>query len=210
MTPVEKAQTVAAAQEILGVAAHATEVELRAAWKKLAFAMHPDRGSGTSQELANVNSAYNLLRNRSRRLSANGAPGSSPAEKQPTNTHASGRVRPRRVVSARITPLTELVAARCRRALNDGEDAKANHVPDAIRRQGREIEFLVKSRLEKGINRIALPICDYSGKHRTRTQRITFSASASGSGSYTFPEHLRRDLFPGARDVRIHFATTGS
>lgn len=210
MTPVEKAQSVAAAQDILGVATYATEVELRHAWKKLAFEMHPDRGIGTSHELANINAAYNLLRTRSRQLYPNVKPANSATRKQPAPGNAAPKqVRPRPVVNARITPLTELVAAQCRKFLKDGHETQADHVPEAIRRGGREIEYLVTSRLAKGVNRIALPICDYSGKNRPKSRTITFSASASGSGTFTIPDHLRRDVFPGARDVRIHFAKFG-
>ncbi|MEK6216511.1 MAG: J domain-containing protein [Boseongicola sp.] len=210
MTPVEKAQAVAAAQETLGVAAHATEVELRSAWKKLAFEMHPDRGTGTSHELANINTAYNLLRIRSRQLYPDAKPGSSTTRKQPTpSTIVPKQVRPRPVVNAKITQLTELVTARCRKVLNDGAETQQDHVPEAIRRSGREVEYLVTSRLAQGVNRIALPICDYSGTRKSNTRTITFSASTSGSGTFTIPEQLRRDLFPGARDVRIHFAKTG-
>jgi hypothetical protein len=210
MTPVEKAQAVAAAQDILGVATHATEVELRSAWKKLAFEMHPDRGTGTSHELANINTAYNLLRIRSRQLYPNTKPANSTTRKQPApSTTTPKQVRPRPVVSVKITPLTELVTARCRKVLNDGGETQADHVPEAIRRSGREIEYLVTSHLAHGVNRIALPICDYSGTRKSNTRTITFSASASGSGTFKIPEHLRRDLFPGARDVRIHFAKTG-
>ncbi len=210
MTPVEKAHAVAKAQELLGVATHASEVELRSAWKKLAFAMHPDRGTGTSHELANINAAYNFLRTRSRQVNSNAAPTTSATAEQPARgDEAAKRVHPRRVVSARITPLTELAAARCRKALNDAGETHADHVPEAIRRQGRGIEYIVISRLAKGVNRIALPICDYSGKHRSDTRTITFSASGSGAGTFKIPEHLRRDLFPGARDVCIHFGKPG-
>ncbi len=210
MTPVEKAQAVAAAQEILGVATHATEVELRSAWKKLAFEMHPDRGTGTSHELANINTAYNLLRTRSRQLYPNTKPANSATRKQQApGKPAPKHLRPHPVVSAKITPLTELVTARCRKFLNDGGETEADHVPEAIRRCGREIEYLVTTRLAKGVNRIALPICDYSGTNKSSTRTITFSASASGSGTFTIPDHLRRDLFRGARDVRIHFAKFG-
>ncbi len=211
MTPVEKAQAVAQAQEMLGVAAHATEVELRKAWKKLAFEMHPDRGTGTSHELANINTAYNLLKMRSRQLYPNAAPANSPTDKGPASPRVvPTQVRQRPAVSTRVTPLTELVTARCRKILNDGGETQADHVPKAMRRSGREIEYLVPSRLAKGVNRIALPVCDYSGKNRANTRKITFSASDSGSGTFTIPEHLRRDIFPGARDVRIHFAKSGT
>ena len=214
MTPIEKAQAVADAQEILGVATHATEVELRNAWKKLAFEMHPDRGSGSSHELANINAAYNLLKNRSRQafpVPGSAFPGpanSAPAKKPARRNSSPNGVHPRRVTKARITELTELVAARCRKMLDDGGETQADHLPEAIRRCGREIEYLVATQLAKGVNRIALPICDYRGTRQSTIRTITFSASDSGSGTFTIPDHLRHDLFPGARTVRIHFAKT--
>ena len=211
MTPVQKAQAVAAAQDILGVATHATEVELRKAYKKLAFEMHPDRGTGTSHELANINAAYNLLKNRSRQIFPSSEPANSAAARKPAcnNTEPNG-IHPRRVRSARITQLTEVIADRCRKLLDESGDTQADHVPEAIRRCGREIDYLVTSPLAKGVNRIALPVCDYRGTRQSTIRSITFTASDSGSGTFTIPDHLRRNLFPGARNVHIHFAKSGN
>ena len=210
MTPVEKSQAVAQAQELLGVATHATEVELHSAWKKLAFELHPDRGTGTSHEMANVNAAYNFLRTRSRQDYPGAAQTDVTAPKKPMSPHiAPKRVRPRPAVSAKVTPLTELIEARCRKALNENGATQADHVPEAIRRRGREMEYIVTTPLAKGVNRMALPIFDCSSAHESKIRTITFSASNGGSGTFTIPEHLRRDLFAGARDVRIHFAKSG-
>ncbi|MGI9390597.1 MAG: J domain-containing protein [Boseongicola sp.] len=215
MTPIEKAQAVANAQDILGVATHATEIELRKAWKKLAFEMHPDRGNGTSHELANINAAYNLLRTRSQAHfpnsePANDAPASPASNTRPARSGVTAkRVRPRPVHSAKITSLTELIVDRCRKTLDDGGATKADHVPAAIRRMGREVEYIVETPLAKGVNRIALPVCDYSGTGQSTIRTITFSASDNGAGTFSIPEHLRRQLFRGARDVRIHFAKFG-
>ncbi|MGI9388780.1 MAG: J domain-containing protein [Boseongicola sp.] len=216
MTPIEKAQAVADAQDILGVATHATEIELRKAWKKLAFEMHPDRGRGTSHDLANINAAYNLLRTRSQAIFPNATPANDISAKPATTrrtTERSGvsakRVRPRPVHSAKITSLTELIVARCRRSLDESGETQADHVPTAIRRTGREVEYIVETPLAKGVNRIAMPVCDYSGTGQSNIRTITFSASANGAGTFSIPEHLRRQLFRGARNVRIHFAKFG-
>ena len=211
MTPIERAQAVAHAQEILGVATHATETELRRAWKKLVFEMHPDRGQGTSQELANINAAFNLLCNRSRQPSLKSASDNvAPTRKTDRTGVKPTRVRSRPCANSKVSLLTELVVARCRRALEDGRASQADHVPSAIRRSGREIEYIVESPLAKGVNRIALPICDYRGTRKQTTRRITFTASTDGAGTFAIPEQLRRDLFPGAREVTIRFAKSCS
>ena len=58
----EKAQARAYAQEILGLAGHPDQDEIRAAYKKLAFEKHPDRGQGTADEFARISTAYALLK----------------------------------------------------------------------------------------------------------------------------------------------------
>jgi len=58
----EKAQARAHAQEILGLAGHPDLDDIRAAYKKLAFEKHPDRGDGTDDELIRINAAYSLLK----------------------------------------------------------------------------------------------------------------------------------------------------
>lgn len=58
----EKAQARAHAQEILGLAGHPEPDEIRAAFKKLAFEKHPDRGQGTAEEFARITTAYTLLK----------------------------------------------------------------------------------------------------------------------------------------------------
>lgn len=58
----EKAQARAYAQETLGLAGHPDQDEIRAAYKKLAFEKHPDRGQGTADEFARISTAYALLK----------------------------------------------------------------------------------------------------------------------------------------------------
>jgi len=58
----EKAQARAHAQEILGLSGHPEHEEIRAAYKKLAFEKHPDRGQGTATEFTRITTAYALLK----------------------------------------------------------------------------------------------------------------------------------------------------
>ena len=61
MSPIERVQELSEAQSILGVSASASKMEIRNAWKKLAFENHPDRTGGSDKVLADINAAYNLL-----------------------------------------------------------------------------------------------------------------------------------------------------
>lgn len=58
----EKAQARAHALDVLGLTGHPDDEEIRAAYKKLAFEKHPDRGEGSAEEFARINAAYTLLK----------------------------------------------------------------------------------------------------------------------------------------------------
>ena len=58
----EKARARAHAQEVLGLMGHPDPNEIRAAYKKLARAKHPDRCERTHDEFTRINVAYSLLK----------------------------------------------------------------------------------------------------------------------------------------------------
>jgi curved DNA-binding protein CbpA len=53
--------------ETLNVKKDASQKEIKAAYKKMASKHHPDREGGSSKEMANINSAYDILGNETKR-----------------------------------------------------------------------------------------------------------------------------------------------
>jgi len=135
----EKAQARAHAQEVLGLYGHPDAEEIRAAFKKLAFEKHPDKGNGSAEEFAAINAAYTLLkedkgytaadvlrpaptdtrsttfRSKSRRV--DGSPGSD-AEDADRSSYVSPR-RIRTVKSSRIYDVNSAAAEECRLLLDE-------------------------------------------------------------------------------------------
>lgn len=135
----EKAQARAQAQEILGLSGHPDAEEIRAAFKKLAFEKHPDKGRGTAEEFAAINAAYTLLKE-DRGYTAADALRPAPPDTHSTtfypksrcvdpasgdgatNDERSSYVAPRRVravKSSRIYDVNSTDAEECRLLLDD-------------------------------------------------------------------------------------------
>ena len=137
----EKAQARAHAQEILGLSGHPDPEEIRAAYKKLAFEKHPDRGDGTAEEFARITTAYALLKDDKGYTAADalqtaptdtGAttirPKAKPPEDVPVNkmvdeeAKAASYVSPRRLrtaMTSRICKINANEAQECRTLLDE-------------------------------------------------------------------------------------------
>ncbi|QMU57245.1 MAG: DnaJ domain-containing protein [Boseongicola sp.] len=208
MTPLAKAKAVAEAQDILGVPAYASEPQIREAWKKLAFEMHPDRGVGSNDQLANINAAYSLLKDRCE----SGQTNADYWEKAKAQTRpASQMVKPRPGLKTKTDDLGDTAKAECQALLDENEAPEtgtADHLPVSIRRRGRDFVYIVETGLNRGMNRIAVPTGDLVNSRRVTPRLVNFMASANGAGSFNVPDDLRAKLFPGARSVRIDFAKT--
>jgi hypothetical protein len=169
---------------------------VREAFRRLAFETHPDRRKGHEDEFARIREAYELLR-----------------EGDPAN--AAAPVRPS--LEARVTDVTDAMKAACRALLDEGTAALTapergeaaqemrDHVPHAIRRQGRQVSYLVPTPLAKGSNRVAVPVGDLLDPRRITSKLVRVNSARNGPGRVEVPDEVREELFPGARSVTIEF-----
>ena len=104
----------------------------------------------------------------------------------------------------------------CRSLLDEGAPAivgprgaaatrTGDHVPHAIRRQGRVVSYLVPTPLAEGANRVALPVGDLQDPRRVTSQLVRVTSRHAGAGRVEVPDDVREELFPGARSVSIEF-----
>ncbi len=61
MTPIEKAWIKADAMSVLGLRGSETAHEIRQAWKRKAFEVHPDQSGGEVDEFLRAKAAFELL-----------------------------------------------------------------------------------------------------------------------------------------------------
>jgi hypothetical protein len=195
--------TKAKALHALGLPHFAPQGDIRAAWRARVFALHPDRG-GSPEELARVNAAYALLRD------------------EPVRTRPSSAARPtaRPEVKTRIERVTTEIRASCSDAIAAAGQADADydpwsvqetaeHVPDTVRRRGRQVSYILARPLSPGTNRIAVPEPGCEGGRRRPPRIVTIECAGDGRGVYALPDLDRERLFPGTRRVRIHYGTGG-
>ena len=225
MSPFERVRARAAALEVLGVSHYADQEEIRAAWRKLAFESHPDRNEGNHIDFERVRAAYDFLQEGPK-------PQTAPEPKKPDAPPPSRMSVPRPTLTKRVDDLDDHVRGACRdllksdarvtsgmTAANDdpsvsapGSDDNAvksksakDHVPDAVSRLGRRLTFQVSRPLSKGINRVALPTTVLANDRVPNPRILSFFSHDDGAGVVHVPDSVAREMFPGARSVRIRF-----
>lgn len=186
----------------LGVHAGASRDEIEAAWKKRVFETHPDRNEGTSDEFMRINAAYGVLRRERPRPIVNDVPREpAPRPAAPSSGHPAPR---RRKVAERNDEVSADALRLCERKL-DATDGGTRHVPHMIRRQGRNVTYLIRTPLERGANHIALPTGELIDHRRVSAIVLEFEAFREGGHTLEVTEpSLSRD-FPGAKTVTIQF-----
>jgi hypothetical protein len=168
---------------------------VRQAFRKLAFETHPDRQKGHEDEFARIREAYEMLRE--------GDAKSVAAPARPS-------------LAPRVSEVSDELMAACRALLDDGAPAivgpegnagvrAGDHVPHAIRRQGRVVSYLVPTPLKEGSNRVALPVGDLQDPRRVTSKLVRVTSRHEGPGRVEVPDEVREELFPGARSVSIEF-----
>ncbi|MEM9975561.1 MAG: DnaJ domain-containing protein [Pseudomonadota bacterium] len=190
----------AKALETLGLSEGASANDIRGAWRALAFSLHPDRNDGDGDALAEVNAAYEFLRNEN--------PATARPRPAPTQRPAGYQRRP--AVVTRIVDLSDDEATACHGSLKDEpahpeREVVAQHVPATIRRKGRKLSYIVRTALEVGSNRVALPAGELEGNRKVTPKVVTFSSAHRGPGRIVVPDQMREAMFPGAKSVSIHF-----
>ncbi len=130
----EKAQARADALKILGLSGHPSLDEIKSAYKKQAFDLHPDRGNGTEADMHRIQQAYALLKDDEGFTSSDRmkqAPEDSGATsfRDPTKPRYGGPRPVRTARTSRIRDLHEADALECKKLL-DEIDCMAEPDPD--------------------------------------------------------------------------------
>lgn len=192
MTPIERISARNKALSLLGVTGNPSKSELRRAFRKLAFEMHPDHGKGTPEQFAQISDAYNFLSE------------TAEDEAAPQPTKIARMARP----SVRTTE-TEFDAETldaCKDRLGDTGNL-ARHIATRLVRKGRMLTYIVPTRPADGLNSVALPTGDLVDSRQARPKRLDVWSGDIGSGVYHVPAQVCAHIFPGARSVQIRFGT---
>lgn len=228
MTPIDKVQARATAFEALGIDVHATSSDIRAAWRRIAFEKHQGVGKAIQEEFAHAKQAYDFLKNeiRAGRLPEQNAAATATARPAPPPSPMNRpNITPRtiRFSAAEIAACRDALAAHRPAVAAHGEAAviamgstthasqamrspMADHVPEAVLRQGRSLIYTIPTPLAVGGNRVALPHAFTDGKPRVKPVVLTILTSALGFLEISIPEEMRARLLPEARKVRIRFS----
>jgi hypothetical protein len=200
-SPIEKLRARSDAYAMLGLHEDAGPGEIHAAWRRVAFEVHPDRNGGDPAAFERAKAAYDLIAPSAARAGGGASAG------------ARAGARPR--VTTRYAPLSPEAIEACRALLREAEGGRpadpcamtaTDHVPEAIRRHGRSLTYLVPTVLTAGVNRVALPTAVLEDPRRVNPRVLTVRAARSGAGEVRVPDRQRERLFPGARSVQIRFA----
>ncbi len=184
----------------LGLGGHPAPDEIRAAWKRVAFRTHPDRNGGALDAFATARAAYDLL------LADGPATVPGPAPVRPTRVSPARAERPQ---APRVVEFSADVVTRCQATLDCEPGAErgatADHLPRAVRRQGRTLTYVVPTPLSAGINRVALPTAILEDPRKVGAKIVSFRSGSAGPSEFEIPDAMRAQLFPGARSVHIRF-----
>lgn len=80
-----------------------------------------------------------------------------------------------------------------------------NHMPYAIRQSGRRISYMVKSNIEEGVNRVAVPTGAFTDNRKVMPTLVKFTSVEGGAGTHDVDAATLAESFPGAKSVRLHF-----
>lgn len=194
MTPIERMTVRSEALSILGVAGNASFADIRAAYRKLVFEKHPDRGNGSNDEFVQISAAYQIL------------------EKTTDNTITITPKRPtartfsRPTVQATESHFTDVALSMCD-ALHreDARQGLERHVATRLVRNGRSLTYTVQTRPAKGLNKVVVPTCGMVNPDSAAAKSLTIRGTDIRDGIYEVTESDCQRLFPGARRVRIQF-----
>lgn len=203
MTPFERIQAKSAALQTLGLGHYSDAIEIRDAWRRIAFETHPDRASGRRAEFERAKSAYDFLRREMPEAALEAAPDMDAAP-------AGVATRPR--LRTRTERLSPVAAAECRALLDARRSERAeagacqDHVPVEICRRGRHVTYLFTAPLARGENRLAMPANEMGGRRGAGPVLFTLRSATGGAGEVALGEAQRAQLFPGAKSVLLRFA----
>lgn len=220
----------AEALNILGLPHFATQSDIRAARRRLVFAMHPDKRVGSDAKFARVNEAYDVLNKGKRGSRPDYTEWADPMYARHKAVRGADVSAPRRhAIKTRLVDLSDDARVLCEALLDGGDlegavraaiehrevsgderSSKAlkegDHIPGTVRMRGRRVSYFVGQPLVAGANRVAVPSGELEGRGRVDPKLVSFSVANAGTGKVELSEKVREAMFPGARSVRIHFA----
>src|SRR6056297_1469605 len=193
-SPIERIRARSEAFQVLGLSESAAPGEIRAAWRRMAFEVHPDRTGGDYAHFMRAKEAYDLVRDDGESGAACATGGTGQRFRTGVATPAGARPR----VATRRTPLALEAMEACRALLretggdpeSDGEagEAATEHLPEAIERHGRRLTYIVPTPLVEGLNRVALPTALLEDNRRVKPRILTVRAAQSGPCEVRVPE----------------------
>ena len=179
------------AAQVLGVSFGAGRDEIRQAWKKSAFELHPDRG-GSADDFAKLSEAYAVL------LAT--APAPQPRV-DPTFRH---RAPTRPSVQKRTEPIRSEAKSRCMEILR--ALAVQGQVAVETRRTGRCVSYFFEEPLQDGKNHVSVDTGDLVRRDQPKPVHVELDAGQCADGTIELSREKLAEMFPGARRVRLHFA----
>ncbi|MDA8586189.1 J domain-containing protein [Rhodobacteraceae bacterium] len=194
MTPIQRVSEKSQALAVLGLSSNANTADVRNAFKALALEKHPDQGVGSTSEFALITDAYVFLKENAVDL---GIP-DAPKLRRPVTT--------RPLMQATETEFTEDVIAECKACLQ-GAAEHAEHVSTILHRMGRKLTYFVPTEPANGPNEVVVPTGELVDSRHTLPQVVPVDARDIAAGVYDVPSNVCEKLFPGARSVKIRFAS---
>ena len=186
MTPFERVKAKAEAAAMLSVPISATQDELKLAWKRKAFQVHPDKMDGDETAFMEAQDAYAFMQDF--------------ASETPS---PRGRVRPSRPVAGGIT--TDIP----RDTVSAFQGILAAHnlqgkVPGKVRVAGRQLSYVLDTALKSGDTHLVLSKPG-TGERRDEYKPfvVAISALETSARGLHLPRKMVADRFPGSSSVTV-------
>ena len=194
MTPIERVSSRNRACSKLGLSGcGVTQSDIRDAYRQQARRLHPDLNPGNATQFIELKEAYEFLQRNADDL---GIP-----SKRPTTAAAT-----RPTMRATESRLSSEEVTICADALGDlQQNSSGKHIPSAMRRRGRRLTYIVKSKLNEGLNKIAVPTGALVNSRKIEPQVLEVDGSDTVNGAYVVPAEICAKLFPGANRVSVEF-----
>lgn len=205
-SPIDRIKSRNEAFDTLGLSLTATRSDLKQAFRKLAFSKHPDRNPEAGQEFSRITEAYKYICDHADEIGIKDAP-------EPANDPepVTGAVSPRRVSRPALKATEQEFDAKsqadCEALLIESEEDSNGHIPSAVYRMGRNLTYYVPTPLLKGRNAVALPTGMLTDARKTLPKLIAFDFRDAPGGFFEVPAEACERHFPGARQIRIRFAS---
>ncbi len=217
MTPIERVSIKSQALAVLGLNnTTASDDDIRLAYRARVREKHPDRCNGESAAFLKITEAFNFLSGETdsfdpteaenkgadtRPVSRTRRPSMDFTPRPRTRSATLSRPVSKPAVQETETAFSPSVLHACKAMLGDEGGFLATHQ----KRAGRKLAYTVPVRLLNNVNKVAIPTGDLFDADQLKPSVLSIPASEITGGSYTVPEDIVKEHFPGARRVEICF-----